>query len=170
MFQGLVMAVMAVLVGLDQLTKWLAAVYLKPTPEGVTVIPKLLDFQYITNEGAAWGLFEGEKWFLVVLTTITTMALLIFLLSGKLRRFALFNVSTILIVAGGIGNLIDRLVHGAVVDFIKTTFMSFPIFNVADCYVVIGSVLMLIFFLFFYEEKAPAEGSHGNETDHSAGG
>lgn len=170
MFQCLIVAVTAVLVGLDQLTKWLASVYLKPTPEGVTVIPELFDFQYITNEGAAWGLFDGEKWFLIVLTTITIVALLIFLLSGKFRRFPLFNISASLIVAGGIGNLIDRIVQGAVVDFIKTTFMEFPIFNVADCYVVIGSVLLLIFFLFFYEEKAPAEGSHGNETDRPAGG
>ena len=167
MFQGLIVAVAAVLVGLDQLTKWLATVYLKDKL-AYTVIPGVLDFEYVQNEGAAWGIFEGERWFLVVLTSITIVALLVFVLMGKFRRFKLFNISATLIVAGGIGNLIDRLVQGYVVDFIKTTFMSFPVFNVADCFVVVGSVLLLIFFLFFYEENPSAEASHGNETDASA--
>lgn len=169
MFQGLIVAVTAVLVGLDQLTKWLVTVYLKDRPD-ITVIPGVLDFSYETNTGAAWSILSGERWFLVVLTGIMIVALLIFVLSGKLRRYTMFNISATLIIAGGIGNLIDRLVQGYVVDFIKTTFMSFPVFNVADCFVVVGSILLLIFFLFFYEEKTPAEVSHGNETDDPSGG
>lgn len=169
MFQGLIVAVIAVLVGLDQLTKWLTTVYIKPVEDGITIIPHVLDFSYVENQGAAWGVFDGERWFLVALTSIVILALLVFVLVGKLRRFPMFNISAVLIIAGGIGNLIDRLVNGFVVDFIKTTFMSFPVFNVADCFVVIGSVLLLVFFLFFYEEKTPAEAVNGNKTDDSSG-
>ncbi|MBR2405549.1 MAG: signal peptidase II [Clostridia bacterium] len=168
MFQGLIVAVTAVLVGLDQLTKWLAIVYLKGKPD-VTFIPGVIDFHYVPNDGAAWSILSGERWFLIVLTGIILAALLVFVLMGKFRRFTMFNISATLILAGGIGNLIDRLVQGYVVDFIKTTFMDFPVFNVADCFIVVGSVLLLVFFLFFYEEKTPAEVSHGNETDTPSG-
>ncbi len=167
MFQGIVIAAIAVLVGLDQLTKWLVLAYVQGKPEGITFIPGVMDFEFYGNEGAAMGIFEGERFFLVALTGLVIIAFLAVTLFGKFRRYTLFNISATLIIAGGIGNLIDRLVHGFVVDFLKTTFMSFPIFNVADCFVVVGSVLLLVFFLFFYEEKAPVEAANGNETDSS---
>ncbi len=166
MLQGLIIAVTAVLVGLDQLTKWLAVVYLK-NGDPCVLIRDVFQFSYTENTGAAFGMLEGGRWFFILLTGITMLALAVFLLSGKFRRFRMFNISATLILAGGIGNLIDRIVRGYVVDFIDVTLISFPLFNVADCCVVIGSVLLLIFFLFFYEEKTPAEGTHGNKTDSS---
>ena len=168
MFQGLIVAVTAVLVGLDQLTKWLAIVYLKGKPD-ITCIPGVIDFHYVPNDGAAWSILSGERWFLVALTSLIIVALFAFVLMGKFRRYKMFNISATLIIAGGIGNLIDRMVQGYVVDFIKTTFMEFPVFNVADCFIVVGSILLLVFFLFFYEEKAPAEVANGNETHTSSG-
>ena len=167
MFQGLIVAVTAVLVGLDQLTKWLAIVYLKDKPD-ITFIPGVIDFHYEPNDGAAWSILSGERWFLIVLTSLIIVALITFVLMGKFRRYKMFNISATLIIAGGIGNLIDRMVQGYVVDFIETTFMKFPIFNVADCFIVIGSILLLVFFLFFYEET-PAEVANGNETHTSSG-
>ncbi len=169
MLQGIVIAVVAVLVGLDQLTKWLAVVYLK-SGEPVTLIPGVLQLSYAENEGAAFGMLQGGRWFFVVLTGMMLVALLVFVLSGKLRRFWMFNCSAVLILAGGIGNLIDRLVQGYVVDFIETTFITFPLFNVADCCVVVGSLLLLVFFGFVYEDTAPTEETHGNTTDSSADG
>ena len=80
-------------------------------------------------------------------------AILWLLLFGKFRKYLLFNISATLIVAGGIGNFIDRLIHGYVVDFIEVLFFEFPVFNVADCFVVVGSVLLLVFFLFIYDDK-----------------
>lgn len=168
MFQCMILAITAVLVGADQLTKWLAVTYLRNS-DAVTVIPRVLDFSYTENTGAAFSILSGERWFLIVITLIVMIALAVFVLLGRFRRYWLFNVSATLILAGGIGNLIDRLLQGYVVDFIHVTFMDFPIFNVADCFVVIGSVLLLIFFCFVYEDKAVAEASHGKTTDDSSG-
>lgn len=169
MFQALIVGVTALLVGLDQLTKWLTVVYLK-NGEPLTVIPKVLEFTYVENEGAAFGMLQGGRWFFVVLTAILMIALGVFVLTGQFRRFRMFNISATLVLAGGIGNLIDRAIQGYVVDMIRVTFIDFPVFNVADCCVVVGSILLLIFFLFFYEETTPAEASHGNETDSPSGG
>lgn len=168
MFQCMILAVSAVLIGLDQLTKWLAVMYLR-NGDSVTVIPRILDFSYTENTGAAFSILSDERGFLIGVTLIVMIALGAFVLFGKFRRYKLFNISATLILAGGIGNLIDRLVQGYVVDFIKVTFMDFPVFNVADCFVVVGSVLLLIFFCFVYEDKAPAEASHGKTTDDSSG-
>lgn len=167
MFQGIVVAIIAALVGLDQLAKWLAAVYLK-SGDVVTLIPGVLQLSYTENEGAAFGMLQGGRWFFVVLTGIMMLALLAFLLSGKMRKFRLFHISCVLIIAGGIGNLIDRIVQGYVVDFIETTLFSFPLFNLADCFVVIGSALLLVFYGFFYEDDAPMGVEDGNAANDSA--
>ncbi len=168
MFQCMILAVTAVLVGLDQLTKWLAVMYLR-SGNDVTVIPRILDFSYAENTGAAFSILSDERWFLIVITLIVMLALGAFVLFGQFRRYKLFNASATLILSGGIGNLIDRLVQGYVVDFAKVTFMDFPIFNVADCFVVVGSALLLIFFCFVYEDKAPSEASNEQATDDSSG-
>ncbi len=168
MFQCMILAITAVLVGLDQLTKWLAVMYLR-NKEAVTVIPRVLELSYEENTGAAFSILSGERWFLIVVTLIIMVALAAFLLFGRFRRYKLFNVSATLILAGGVGNLIDRLVQGYVVDFLQVTFMNFPVFNVADCLVVVGSVLLLIFFCFVYEDKEPSEAAHGKATDDSSG-
>ena len=168
MFQCMILAVTAVLVGLDQLTKWLAVMYLQ-NGESVTAIPRLFYFTYAENTGAAFSILSGERWFLIVITLIVMLALAAFALFGQFRRYKLFNASATLILAGGIGNLIDRLVQGYVVDFIEFKLIDFPIFNVADCFVVVGSVLLLIFFCFIYEEKSPTEDADGKTTDDSSG-
>lgn len=153
MFQFAVLAILTVLVGVDQLTKWLAIVNLKDA-ESIAFIPKILGFSYVENHGAAFGILQGARWFFIILTGVTMLAVLFLLLFGKFRRYTLFNVSATLIVAGGLGNFIDRLIHGYVVDFIEVLFFEFPVFNVADCFVVVGSVMLLIFFCFIYDEKA----------------
>lgn len=134
----------------------------------MVLIPEVLQLSYTENEGAAFGMLEGGRWFFVVLTGLIMLALGAFVLCGRLRRYTMFNISATLILAGGIGNLIDRLVQGYVVDMIEVTLVSFPLFNIADCCVVIGSVLLLIFFLFFYEDKTPTEVPHENNDHRSA--
>ncbi len=152
MFQFTVLAVAAALVSLDQLTKWLAVLSLKNA--GTTeIIPKVLGLTYVENEGAAFGILQGQRLLFLIFTGVVMAAILTLLLFGKFRKYQLFNVSATLIVAGGIGNFIDRLIHGYVVDFIEVLFFDFPVFNVADCYVVIGSVLLLVFFFFMYDDK-----------------
>lgn len=172
MFQFAVLAITAVLVGIDQFTKWLAVLSLKDAPP-VSWIPQLLGFSYVENEGAAFGILQGARWFFLVLTGVTMTAVLMLLLFGNFRRYTMFNISATLIVAGGFGNFIDRLIHGYVVDFIEFLFIDFPVFNVADCYIVVGSVLLLIFFCFIYDEKTvkteKTEGTHGSSPTDSIG-
>jgi signal peptidase II len=171
MFQLIVLAITAVLVGLDQLTKWLAVTLFRGE-EPLTVIPGFFELTYVENRGAAFGMMQGGRWLFIVLTGAVMVALLALLLFGRYRSYMMFNAGVILTVAGGIGNFVDRLFQGYVVDFLhvflRTEAISwdFPVFNFADCCVVIGSVVLLLFFFFFYDEKGqkkPAEDTH--ETD-----
>ena len=170
MFQLTVLAIAAALVSVDQLTKWLAVLSLKGADTAV-VIPHVLGFTYVENRGAAFGILQGQRWLFLVFTGVVMAAMLALLLFGKFRKQHLFNISTNLIVAGGIGNFIDRLIHGYVVDFLEILLFEFPVFNVADCYVVVGSILLLVFFFFFYDDKQLAvadkmEEQHGDDTNH----
>lgn len=164
MLQVFILLASAVLVGLDQLTKYLAVLYLEGQP-AVEIIPGVLELHFLYNPGVAFGLFPGNRWIFIVLTSVMLVILLAALLSGKFRQYKLVIFSGILIVAGGAGNLIDRIVLGKVVDFISFQAINFPIFNLADCFVVVGAALLLIFFLFFYTEDRTA----GKKTAAEAG-
>ena len=157
MFQAIVLVITAVLVGLDQLTKWFTVSNLKGA-DPLVLIDGVFELTYLENRGAAFGMMQGARWIFVAFTSVVMVALLAVLLFGRYRRYHLFNVSVLLIIAGGIGNLIDRVVNGFVVDMlhfqIAAVGFDFPVFNVADCYVVIGAILTLFFFFFIYDEKA----------------
>ena len=103
-------------------------------------------------------MMQGARWWFVAFTSVVMVALLMVLLFGRYRRYPLFIVGLVLIIAGGIGNLIDRIVNGFVVDMIHfhiaAVGFDFPVFNVADCYVVVGSIVTLLFFFFIYDDKA----------------
>lgn len=170
MFQLTVLAIIAALVSVDQLTKWLAVLSLKGADAAV-VIPHVLGFSYVENRGAAFGILQGQRWLFLVFTAIVMITMLALLLFGKFRKQHLFNISITLIVAGGVGNFIDRLIHGYVVDFLQVLLFEFPVFNVADCYVVVGSILLLVFFFFFYDDKQlsvanKTEERYGDDTHH----
>lgn len=167
-----ILAILGGLVGLDQLTKWLTVQYLQGDP--LVLIPGFLELTYVENRGAAFGMMQGGRWIFVVVTAIAMLAMLGVLLFSKMRRSKLFCSGMILIVAGGIGNLIDRIVNGFVVDMIHAyaapVGFDFPVFNVADCCVVIGSVILLIYFFFFYDERVlnkSLEETNGNHLSDS---
>lgn len=162
---GLMLGVLA-LVGLDQLTKWLATTYLMERP--LVLIQGVLELRYSENEGAAWGIFSGARWPLVVLTVVLMAAVIAMLWSRRFRSYKLATIAGGLILAGGVGNLIDRAVHGFVVDFIYVRWIDFPIFNVADCCVVVGAALMLIFLMFVYREDDPPAGSDKTNGEEQA--
>lgn len=103
------------------------------------------------------------RWLFIILTTLIMGFILFLLLSGRFKSYKLVTISGILIVAGGVGNLIDRFFRGYVVDFLYFKWIDFPIFNVADCCVVIGAILLLIFFFFIYEDKPAVKKSAGPE-------
>ncbi len=166
MFQLIVVALIALLVGLDQLTKWLVV---NTIGNGIPVplIEGVFELQYSENRGAAFGIGHNQgpwvRWLFIILTTLIMGFILFLLLSGRFKSYKLVTISGILIVAGGVGNLIDRFFRGYVVDFLYFKWIDFPIFNVADCCVVIGAILLLIFFFFIYEDKPAVKKSAGPE-------
>ena len=141
------------LVGLDQWTKHLAATYLKGRPP-VSLISGVLELQYLENRGAAFGIMQNQQWFfLAVCAVAVPAALYAYCILPKTRRMMPLHIFLILAVSGGIGNAMDRVIHGYVVDFIYFSLIDFPIFNVADCYVVIFGVLLIFYGFFYYKEE-----------------
>ncbi len=136
---------MAVGVAADQVVKYLVVENLKPLGS-YTVIPGFLDLTYAENTGAAFSILEGHTWILSVVVSVCIILVLGATIFYQNHTF-FSRAAAILIVAGGVGNLIDRFVLGYVVDYISVSFFP-PIFNLADCFVVVGVILFLIHMLF----------------------
>lgn len=136
-------AVMIILIVVfDQITKLLAVHYLKDKPP-VTFIPKVVQFNYAENTGMAFSLFSGARWIFVLLTLCVCIFALWYLFTNRTSN--LWEYWSIgVIVAGGIGNLIDRVFNSYVIDFIEPTFMNFAIFNIADSAVTLGAASFVI--------------------------
>ena len=150
MIKLLYLILIPLLTVLDQVIKYFIVTYLKPI-ESVTLIPGLLEFRYIENSGAAFGIFQNLTWFFAIATVIITVVIVIYLIKTK-PCHPLVRTSAIMIIAGGFGNLIDRLFLGFVVDFIHVLFFDY-IFNFADCLVVVGVCLFIIYTLFIAKDE-----------------
>lgn len=120
---------------------------------------EILGLKYCENTGAAFSSFSGAKWFLIILVSVMLAGLLIFTVRYKYKR-PFFLISSVMIMAGGLGNLIDRIRQGYVVDYFDVKLFNFAVFNFADVCVVLGAIFMLIW-LFFIEPKL--EKGDGNE-------
>ncbi|NCC15488.1 MAG: signal peptidase II [Clostridia bacterium] len=144
-----------ILIGLDQATKYLALVNLKPI--GSMVLANgFLDLTFVENRGVAFGMFSGQRWFILLLTGVITVVLLYYFAKlPKTNEYKFVRMSMVLIFAGAIGNMIDRIFRGYVVDFFEFAFIDFPVFNVADIYVVIG--VFVLAFLILFVIKDPEE-------------
>ena len=132
----------AALVGLDQLFKYFAVLYLRPVGE-MSVWPGIVGLRYVQNDGAAFSILSGSQTFLILLTSVALAVLCWYLLSKRYSSRWEF-AALLLIFAGGIGNLIDRMRQGFVVDYIHVEFMNFAVFNFADCLVCIGIALLIL--------------------------
>ena len=122
----------------DQLVKQWARSYLLPVGS-IPIIDGLIGFKWATNTGAAFGIFQGGRWFFVALTIAVIAVMLYFEFKMPYtRRFMWARVPMALMLAGAIGNFIDRLLYGYVVDMFQFLFINFPIFNVADILLVTG--------------------------------
>ena len=142
-----------ILVIADQLTKHLAVVRLK-NQAAYNLINGILEFNYLENRGAAFGIFENMRWmFLLGTGLILVLAVFLFRRFPKKRKYLPFFISLTMIAAGGIGNLIDRLRLGYVIDFFYFSLIDFPVFNVADIYVTVGVALFAILYLITGEEE-----------------
>ena len=143
----ILLAIAAALVVIDQISKYLVVLYL-PKEGSLKVIPFLFNFTYVENRGAAWGMMADSRWIFIIVSAVAIVAIAALLLyAAKSKKFLV--ASLVLILAGGAGNMIDRIVNGYVVDFIQFGFwQSFPVFNVADSYVTIGGFMVVIYVLF----------------------
>lgn len=133
---------------LDQFSKFLAITRLMPKGD-FTVIPGLLNFTYLQNYGIAFGMFQHKTWFFIVTNTLIA-AVVLYLIFRLYKKNTLFTVCLSLIFSGAIGNLIDRIRFGYVVDFIHFSFFP-PVFNIADSAVVVGAIAMSAALLFTKE-------------------
>ena len=136
---------------LDQLTKFLVVENISLYGH-VEFIPDVLSFTYVQNTGAAFSSFRGMQWLFLVVFIVFTAGV-VWEFSKKKMPFTTFERWCIAaIYGGGLGNMIDRLRYGYVVDMVKTEFMNFPVFNVADCFITCGCVLLLVHLFFFNRE------------------
>lgn len=142
-----------ILLVLDQWSKQLAVVHLKGK-SALSIIENIFCLQYLENQGAAFGILQGKKFYFVVLTLIFFVAVIwvYFKIQTKKRYYPIYVIMS-LFLAGATGNFIDRISYNYVIDFFYFEIIHFPIFNVADIYVTCGAALFLIFFLFYYKEK-----------------
>lgn len=133
----------------DMLTKFLIV---KEGAKPVDIIDGVLVIFPTTNEGAGFSILAGQTWLLIAITVVFLVGICVFDLFFK-KKSKLYGVATALIIAGAIGNLIDRIIYGKVRDFIFLEFINFPIFNIADISLTVGAVLLAVYVLFFYDKS-----------------
>lgn len=139
------------LILIDQITKIITLKQLAPIGS-VTIIENILSFTYVENRGAAFGIMQNSRIFFLIFTVILIGAIIYYTIKTK-QNSKFYLISTSLIIAGGIGNFIDRLFRGYVVDMIEVTFIDYPVFNFADICIVIGAILFCVYMLFSKPEN-----------------
>ena len=133
---------MILLVIVDQVIKIFVDLYLKPVGS-VTVISKILQFSYYENDGAMMGLMSGKTVTMTILAFVCLAVIAFVIFSGKIK-FGVDYCCIILMMSGGLGNIIDRVFRGYVIDYIEVLFVDFYIFNFADCLVTVSAILLII--------------------------
>ena len=148
----IIMAVFAALIIIaDQVTKLLTVANI-PLYTRVDFLPGILSLTYVQNDGAAFSMLEGQQW-LFALVFAVFAGFIIWEFSKKRFPFKTFERFCIVAVfAGGLGNMIDRLRLGYVVDMITTDFMNFPVFNIADIFITCGCILLMLHLVFFNKD------------------
>jgi len=144
MFHIIMVLMIAALVALDQITKHLATVHLAPIGSH-SLIDGVFSLHFHINTGMAFGLFQGGRWFFVIFTILALGAIGYFyatLPKGRLHTFT--RVMLAMLIAGALGNFIDRVRQGYVVDFFFFNLINFPIFNVADIFIVVSAIGIIV--------------------------
>ena len=145
--------IVLVLIGFDQWTKYLAKIKFADG-DSFTILPKVLKFIYHENDGAVWGIMSGKIPFLAIVTVIALLVLgYLYFKIPDTKRFIPLTYVTLFIVAGAIGNFIDRVIFGFVTDFIYFELIDFPVFNVADIYITVSVFVFAVLTLFYYKEE-----------------
>lgn len=163
------------LLALDQYTKYLAVAHLVGN-DGLILIPGVFELQYLENRGAAFGMLQNQRGLFIIMSLIILAGIAYcFRRFPVNRKFAPIRIVAVFLAAGAIGNTIDRVMNGYVVDFFYFSLIDFPVFNVADCYVTVSLAVLLILVFFYYKEsdldylswkyKKKADGESTNEDD-----
>ena len=163
----LLIAIILGSVALDQLTKWLAVEFLQGQPS----FPIWQDVLHVTcakNEGAAFGMLSDHRWVFMLFSTVAIVGLLVYLFRFR-PKSRYVQITLAMIVGGGIGNMIDRIALGYVVDFIDFTLINFAIFNVADSFVTVGAFMLMGYLIVdtvreFKAERAQKEAANDTDT------
>ncbi len=160
-------------IALDQLTKWLVVTYMT-LHQSIPIIKDVIHITYIRNRGAAFGMLAEHRWVFLVLSSVTIVAVGIYLFYTK-NQSPLYLTSLSMILSGGVGNMIDRIALGEVIDFIDFTLIDFAIFNGADSFVCVGAALFFLSVLLdeikaAKAQKAEASLPNQEKNDDSLGG
>ena len=160
MFQLISTILAVVLIAVDQIVKnWAAETLIKGD---ITIIDKVLYLNYAENTGVAFSMFSDNRWILVGVTSLMLIAVLAFFLSGKVTgKLEVFSLS--LLLAGGVGNLIDRISLGYVIDYIDVRIINFAIFNFADICICVGAFLLCVAVYFSDKKENPEKLAKENE-------
>lgn len=136
---------------IDESTQWLVITYLKPI-NSYPLWKDVLHLTYAENTGAAFGILKDSRWVFIIISSVAILGMIIFMIFQRNKNI-LFLISAGMIIGGGIGNMIDRILYGYVVDFIDFTLINFAIFNGADSFICIGAALLFIYIIFIESGK-----------------
>ena len=174
LMEDIMLAFFAIIIGiifLDQLTKWLAVIFLKGNASAI-VIENVFRFTYLENRGAAFGMLSDQRWIFLIISTVAIIAIIFYMIKFK-PKSKLEIVAIAFMAGGGIGNMIDRIALGYVIDFID--FYAFPqiwsyVFNVADSFVCIGAGLLVLYLVqeLIKESKALKAAKNAEGSDNNA--
>ena len=146
--------IIAILVIIDQLSKYIMLVNLSDAPMGVSVINGVFSLIYVENTGISFSMFSGKMIFIIIVTLVILLLLVYVLIrTPKTRYFLPFSITLSVIIAGAVGNLIDRIIRGYVIDFISLDFIGFPIFNFADICVCVGLFILVLLIFIRYKDN-----------------
>ena len=160
-------AVLAVLLVIaDQAVKFAVRANI-PLGQAVPFIPHIMDLTYVRNTGAAFSILRQHTWLLTLTSAVVVLVMCALIVKGFFQN-ALGRWSAVLVLAGGMGNLIDRAVFGFVTDMFKTTFINFAVFNVADACITVGMPLLFLY-VWMYMGKDKKEEEKGEETEKAEG-
>lgn len=174
----MILVMIAIMIGaiaLDQLTKWLTVTYMEYR-ETIPIWQDVFHFTHERNEGAAFGMLSDHRWVFMVVSTVAIVGILIYLFRFT-PKSKIMQISLSMIVGGGIGNMIDRVYLGYVIDFIDVRLIDFAVFNVADSFVTVGAFLLMGYMIYdtvkeYQREKAAknqqAEAAENQEEQNDA--
>ena len=141
----------AALIILDQVVKFLVRTNIDPLGS-VPFIPHVVELTYVQNTGAAFSMFSEHTWILALISAVVALAIALLLVKKAVVTHPFGRLSLAVVLAGAVGNLIDRVLLGYVTDMFRVLFMNFAVFNVADICVVCGGIAFCVYFAFFYDK------------------